>query len=218
MDECLPPATKLGQRYVFTGVCHSVNRGGRGVCLIACWDTPPRSRPAQEQTPPGSRHTPGADTPWSRHPPEQTPPGADTPPVADTPWRRHPPEQTCPPRADMPPRADTSPEQPPQSRHPPEQTCPPGSRHPPGADTPPSPRSRHPPPPRADTPPHGEHAGRYGQRAGSTHPTGMQYCIKKLFALIDLSTDVREQWITNTNFETNKISKLNNMNGHSVPR
>ena len=24
----LPPATKLGQGYVFTGVCHSVNRGG----------------------------------------------------------------------------------------------------------------------------------------------------------------------------------------------
>ena len=24
----LPPATKLGQGYIFTGVCHSVNRGG----------------------------------------------------------------------------------------------------------------------------------------------------------------------------------------------
>ena len=24
----LPPATKLGQGYVFTGVCHSVNGGG----------------------------------------------------------------------------------------------------------------------------------------------------------------------------------------------
>ena len=31
------------------------------------------------------------------------------------------------------------------------------------------------PPPRADTTP-GEHAGRYGQRAGGTHPTGMQSC------------------------------------------
>ena len=24
----LPPATKLGQGYIFTGVCHSVSRGG----------------------------------------------------------------------------------------------------------------------------------------------------------------------------------------------
>ena len=55
----LPPATKLGQGYVFTGVCDSVHRGG--VCLTACWDaTPP------EQTPPSIL---GADThPWSRHP------------------------------------------------------------------------------------------------------------------------------------------------------
>ena len=26
--EYLPPATKLGQGYIFTGICHSVNRGG----------------------------------------------------------------------------------------------------------------------------------------------------------------------------------------------
>ena len=37
----LPPATKLEQGYVFTGVCDSVHRG---VCLSACWDTTP---PAQ---------------------------------------------------------------------------------------------------------------------------------------------------------------------------
>ena len=42
----LPPPTKLGQGYVFTGVCDSVH-GGRGVCLSACWDT----------------HPPGADPP-----------------------------------------------------------------------------------------------------------------------------------------------------------
>ena len=33
----LPPATKLGQGYIFTGVCHSVNRGGVwswGGCLL----------------------------------------------------------------------------------------------------------------------------------------------------------------------------------------
>ena len=30
----LPPATKLGQGYIFTGVCDSVNRGGMRGC---CW-------------------------------------------------------------------------------------------------------------------------------------------------------------------------------------
>ena len=85
----LPPATKLGQGYIFTGVCHSVNRGGGGVpqCMLG-------------YTPPGSRHPPGADmppqtghvAPWSRHP-----------------WSRHPP-----PRPDTPPQEQT----PPESRHP----------------------------------------------------------------------------------------------------
>ena len=127
----LPPATKLGQGYVFTGVCDSVHGGG--VCLSACWDT----------TPPL-----GADTPQSRHPlrsrhPRRSrhpPPGADTP-QADTPGSRHP-----------------------QSRHPQ------GSRAPPRADT-----------PQEQTPPSAEHAGRYGQCAGGTHPTGMQSCLEWFF-------------------------------------
>ena len=38
----LPPATKLGQGYVFTGVCDSVNRG-EGV-----WDTTPGQTPPPE--------------------------------------------------------------------------------------------------------------------------------------------------------------------------
>ena len=43
---------------------------------------------------------------------------------------------------------------------------PPGRRHPPGGRL-----------PRGGTPPlSAEHAGRYGQRAGGTHPTGMQSC------------------------------------------
>ena len=68
----LPPATKLGQGYVFTGVCDSVNRGGGGT------SHPPA---------PGADTTPlGADTPRSRHPRADTPPGAD-PPGADTPAR-----------------------------------------------------------------------------------------------------------------------------------
>ena len=44
---------------------------------------------------------------------------------------------------------------------------PPGGRHPPGAG------SR--PPPLGTDPP-GQHAVRYGQRAGGMHPTGMQSC------------------------------------------
>ena len=98
---------------------------------------------------------------WDTHPP-----GADTPLGADPPRADTPPEQT-------PPRADT-----PRSRHPP----PPRSRHPL------APRSRHPVPPGVDTP-HGadtlptEHAGRYGQRAGGTHPTGMQSCSIHLYYL-----------------------------------
>ena len=66
-----------------------------------------------------------------------------------------------PPRADTPPPEQT----PPVSRHP-------RNRHPPGADTP----GADTPPPGADTPP-AEHAGRYGQRAGGTHPTGIQSCL-----------------------------------------
>ena len=31
-------------------------------------------------------------------------------------------------------------------------------------------------PPRSPPPPAAEHAGRYGQRTGGTHPTGMQSC------------------------------------------
>ena len=52
---------------------------------------------------------------------------------------------------------------------------PPRSR-PPGADTP---RCRHLPSPGADTPlPTAVHAGRYGQQAGGTHPTGMHtFCL-----------------------------------------
>ena len=42
------------------------------------------------------------------------------------------------------------------------------------------------PPPWSRHPPGADHAGRYGQRAGGTHPTGMQSC---LFLLLrDLST------------------------------
>ena len=70
-----------------------------------------------------------------------------------------------PPRADTPSWEQT----PPKSRH-----TPPGSRHPPRADTPGT-----------------EHAGRYGQRAGGTHPTGMQSCYYICASFISLRFYVR---------------------------
>ena len=79
-----------------------------------------------------------------------------------------------------------------------EQTHPPGA-DPPGADTPgsrPSTRSRHPPradtppeqtPPLEHTPPTTEHAGRYSQRVGSTHPNGMQSCTSMQFSVTKIA-------------------------------
>ena len=79
----LPPATKLGQGYVFTGVCDSVHRGVSASVHAGIPPTRPNT--------PWSRHppradTPGADPPGSRHPPEQTPPQSRHPPGVDTPW------------------------------------------------------------------------------------------------------------------------------------
>ena len=58
----LPPATKLGQGYVFTGVCDSVHGGGV----------------PNQVHPPGTRHTP----PDQVHPPRPAtpPPGPGTSP------------------------------------------------------------------------------------------------------------------------------------------
>ena len=69
----LPPATKLGQGYIFTGVCHSVNGGlGPGGCGIpACTEAPQADTPWAD--------TPKADTPWQ-----------DTPPLGIHPPGRHP--------------------------------------------------------------------------------------------------------------------------------
>ena len=88
--ECfLPAATKLGQGNVFTSICLST--GGRGVCLSACWDTPPDQAPPRPGTP-QTRHPPGPGTPGTRHPLE-----ADTPPRPGTPWTRHPAGTRHPP-------------------------------------------------------------------------------------------------------------------------
>ena len=66
-------------------------------------------------------------------------------------------------------------------------TTTPGTMHPPTPQpcTPPGPCTHPPtppstmqtPPPTMQPPPDTEHAGRYGQRAGGTHPTGMQSCL-----------------------------------------
>ena len=54
---------------------------------------------------------------------------------------------------------------------PPQDHAPQGTMHPPVPCTP-----RDHPPPETMHPPGAEHAGRYSQRAGGTHPTGMQSC------------------------------------------
>ena len=107
----LPPATKLGQGYVFTGVCHSVNRGEyltphppdlEQTHPPRTWSRPPQTRyTPQTRCPPGSRHPleqthpPGTRyTPWDQvhtpgpgTPQEQTPPGTRYTP-------HHPPMQS----------------------------------------------------------------------------------------------------------------------------
>ena len=148
----LPPANEVWAKVIFSEACvkNSVHGGS------STW----------AGTPPG----PGRHTPWDQTgtPPDQagTLPGPGTPP-----WDQ----------AGTPPRPGT----PPGTRqvHPPDQAdTPPGTRqvHPPTrytsrdqASTPPrpgTPRTRQVPPPPA------VHAGRYGQLAGGTHPTGMHSC------------------------------------------
>ena len=90
-------------------------------------------------------------------------------------WDTHiPREQT--PQNRPPPEKTTAPEQTPlpEQTPPREQTPPPGRRRPPPEQMPP--QSRHPSP--------AEHAGRYGQRAGGTHPTGMHSCSLLFFVLV----------------------------------
>ena len=60
MTYLLPPATKLGQGYLFTCVCDSVKGG---LCPTACWDTLP-----WEQTPP-VQLPPCSGPPWDQAPP-----------------------------------------------------------------------------------------------------------------------------------------------------
>ena len=84
----------------------------------------------------------------------------------EVPGQVHPPGRYTPLGRYTPPRAGT----------PPDRYTPLG-RYTPLAGT--SPRQVH---PLADTPtPGAVHAGRYGQQAGGTHPTGMHSCFYKLY-------------------------------------
>ena len=75
----LPPATKLGQGYVFTGVCDSVHGGG-GV-------------PDQPGYPPGTRYTPQAQVHPSEPPQDPVHPQTRYTPQDQV----HPPDQARPP-------------------------------------------------------------------------------------------------------------------------
>ena len=83
--QLLPPATKLGQGYVFTGVCDSVHRGVsasvHAEIPLPLEQTLPRADTPWEQTPPWSRHPLGADIPQ-----EQTPPWEQTSPQCRASW------------------------------------------------------------------------------------------------------------------------------------
>ena len=111
---------------------------------------------------PPSRETPQQGDPLARRPPWQ---GG---PKMETPWQGDP-QQGDPPARRPPWQGD------------------PLARRPPSKETPqqgdtPLPRRQSPqrrPPQQGDPP--AEHAERYGQRAGGTHPTGMQSCTRLLF-------------------------------------
>ena len=54
----LPPATKLGQGYVFTRVCDSVHRGSLTHCMLGYTRPPPRPKASTRPHAPGTRHHP----------------------------------------------------------------------------------------------------------------------------------------------------------------
>ena len=67
----------------------------------------------------------------------------------------------------------------PRTRYPPDQVHPPGTRYPLDQVHPPQNQVA---PPGSRYTPGAVHAGRYGQQAGGTHPTGMRSCfVKSLF-------------------------------------
>ena len=85
-------------RNIFASLCQKFCPQG-GVCLSACWDTPPPGRHTPGQTSPGK-------TPQGRHFLGRHPHG-QTPPCADNPSGQTPPGQTPPMGRHPSPRVDT---------------------------------------------------------------------------------------------------------------
>ena len=152
--------------------------------------TPPRTRyppgpgspPPDQVHPPGTRYTPPGTryTPPDQVPPRDQvhPPGPGTPPQDQVP----PPDQVHPPGPGTPPGTrytPLGPGTPPRDQvHPPRPGTPPQTRYTPLGPGPP-PGTRYTPPRTRYTPPDQVHPpgpGRYGLRAGGTHPTGMHSC------------------------------------------
>ena len=181
----LPPATKLGQGYVFTGFCDSVHSGGVPDQVHPQVHPPIPSTPPRPETPPRTRYTPPPRPgihPGTRY----TPLVPGTPPRT----RYNPPDKVHPPGIRYTPHDQVHPPgpgTPPQTRYTPpdqvhslgtrytprDQVHPPWTRYPPDQVHPPRPGT--PPQTRYTTPPPGP--GRYGLRAGGTHPTGMHSCL-----------------------------------------
>ena len=110
----LPPATKLGQGYVFTGVCDSVHRGG----VPDQVHPPTRSPPGPGTLPLDQVHSPDQVHPRTRYtPPDQVhPPGPGAPPRYTLLGPGTPPRTRYTPRDQVhPPRPGT----PPATRYPP---------------------------------------------------------------------------------------------------
>ena len=82
----LPPATKLGQGYVFTRVCDSVHRGVSAPVHAGIHTLMGRYTPRVDTLRTRGRHPPGRSHPSGRHPPGQTPP-RQTPPGQTPPLR-----------------------------------------------------------------------------------------------------------------------------------
>ena len=163
----------LGQGNIFRSMCQEFCPQG-GV--------PGQVHPPDQVHPPGTRYTPKTrytprtrytpkdqvHPPWTRYTPwdQVHPLGPGTPPDLV-----HPPlDQVHPPR----PGASPGPGTPPGTRYTPETRYTPWYQvHPPG---PGMPWYQVHPPPRTRYTPQTVHAGRYGQQAGGTHPTGMHSC------------------------------------------
>ena len=103
----LPPATKLGQGYVFTTVCDSVHGGGyltwSGGCAWSGGVYLVRYPPQNQVHPLDQVHSPGPGTP----PRDQVhPPGTRYPPGPGTPDQVHPPQDQVHPQGPSAPPWD----------------------------------------------------------------------------------------------------------------